>query len=247
MLQPFRRARVKPAVTPPLFFVFSAVIAVATSASAVHAAAPTLLKEAVEHWLSEGNRWMFTQRVVEFEDETVKQERIERYDPSQPLESRWTLVSIDGSPPEEAEWTAWDQRKNKKKKKAVRPLGEYLDLENAQVLSGDERVVRYVLPLQGMPNWLFPIEKVRLTLTINKATRTIEHADATISEPIRVALGLAHLLDLELDLRMLPTAGNSDPAAIEPGGEARAVVTKFGQRVEYEWSDIQRITSDAKT
>ncbi len=205
------------------------------------AEAPELLQEAVDRWAGERDYWAFTQHVREFDGEAVEQERWERYNPAKPLGERWHLMSIDGRPPEAEAWAAWDKRKNKKNRKEPKPILDHFDIENAQVVSEGERTVRYALPLQGKANWLFPIDKVRLTLTVNKETRAIERADATISEPFKVALGLARILDLDLDLQMFPNEEGSAPAEARPDGQVRAVVRKLGQRVEYVWSDFERV------
>lgn len=223
----------------------SSLLAACLCAATAQAEAPPLLREAVDRWVGERDRWAFTQHVREFDGERVEQERFEQYDPSKPFGERWTLVTIDGRPPTAKEWEAWDKRKNKKKRREPTPLQDYFDLEHAQIAAESERTVEYALPLQGKANWLFPIDKVRLTLTVNKETRALERAEATISEPFKVALGLARVLDLDLDLKMFPDDEGSDPADARPDGQMRAVVKKLGQRVEYLWSDFERVAPTA--
>lgn len=218
-----------------------ALLAARLCAATAQAEAPALLREAVDRWAGERDRWAFTQHVREFDGEKVEQERFEQYDPSKPFGERWTLVTIDGRPPTAKEWESWDKRKNKKKRREPKPIQDYFDLEHAQIAADSARTIEYTFPLQGKANWLFPIDKVRLTLTVNKETHAIERADATISEPFKVALGLARILDLDLDLQMFPDDEGSKPAEARPDGQMRAVVKKLGQRVEYVWTDFERV------
>ena len=60
---------------------------------------PPLLSRAVDKWIGERDQWAFTQFVREFDGGTVKEERLERYDPSRPGESRWQLLAINGLKP----------------------------------------------------------------------------------------------------------------------------------------------------
>lgn len=217
---------------------------------AARAEVPALLKDAVDRWLGEKDYWAFKQHVIEYDGDRVEQDRWERYDPSHPDSSRWTLLSIDGRKATAEEWDAWNKRKNKKRRKDSKPLADYFDMEKAQVAAEDARIIRYAVPLQGTANWLFPIDKVQLSLTVNKKSKAIERADAKISEPFKVALGLARILDFHLDVQMLPAAEAGDPSAnpaeAKPDGEIRAVVNKLGQRVEYVWSDFERVTPNAE-
>src|SRR5690606_29431520 len=98
----------------------------------------------------------------------------------------------------------------------------------------------YELPLRSGVEWLFPISKVELLVTINKAGPALEQVQARIDEPFRVALGIARILDVDLDVQMAPPP-QADPADARPSGTANVVVTKFGERVEYAWSDFERV------
>lgn len=209
------------------------------------AAPPDLLREAAAHWLDERDHWAFTQLVREYDGDQLKRERLERYDPSRPDSERWELIRLDGRAPTAKEKSDLTERKNKKRRKHTKAVADYFDFNRAVLLREDARTVRYELPLRSNNAWLFPIEKVALTLEIDKPTRAITQVQARIEEPFRVALGLARVLDVDFDLQTaLPPsdAPTPDPAAAKPNGTARAVVTKLGDRVEYEWSDFQRVT-----
>lgn len=204
------------------------------------AADTELLHRVADRWYDERNRWAFTQVVREYTGTTLKQQRVENYDPSRRPLSRWQLLSIDGHKPTPQEWADWTKHKNKLRKRKTGPVTDYLDFAHARVLDETKETVRYELPLKSNIEWLFPIEKVELIVTVNKAGPAIEEVHARIGEPFRVALGLAQVLDIDLNVQMgLPLA--LDPAQMHPSGTGHAVVTKRGLRVEYFWSDFKRV------
>lgn len=211
------------------------------------AADATLLQQVAQAWLGESNRWAFTQLVREYEGrdgKEPKQERLERYDPSQRYISRWRLISINGRAPTPEEWADWSKRKNKKHRRGSSSVEGNFDFASARVTEETPSLVRYELPLRNNVEWLFPVNKVELVVTINKSGPALEEVRARISEPFRVALGLARILDIDLDLQMQAPeqAAAVNPAEAKPSGTARAVVTKLGGRVEYFWSNFQRVT-----
>jgi hypothetical protein len=199
-----------------------------------------LLREVADNWLSERNRWAFTQVVREFDGKELKQERRERYDPSRGYANRWSLISINGQPPTEKDEAEWRARKNKKPRKEKPGLAENFDFTSAKVVEETPQTIVYELPLRSNVEWLFPISKVEFIVTINKRGPALEQVQARIHEPFRVALGLARVLDIDLDVQMEPPP-TADPADAKPSGTAQAVVTKFGDRVEYYWSEFVRV------
>ena len=199
-----------------------------------------LLQKVANNWLDERDRWAFTQLVREFDGKELKQERVERYDPSKGYASRWELISVNGQTPTDQERVKWQTRKNLKQRRSRPGIGENFDFANAKVVEDNAETVRYALPLRSSVEWFFPISKVELLVTINKHGPALEQVQARISEPFRVALGLARVLDIDLDVQMEPPP-TVDPADAKPSGTARAVVTKLGDRVEYYWSDFKRV------
>jgi hypothetical protein len=205
-----------------------------------HAGDTALLQQVAGNWLNERDRWSFTQLVREFDGKELKQERLERYDPSHGSAMRWQLISVNGQPPTQKERAEWSARKNKKQRREKKALAENFDFANAKITEETGQIIRYELPLRSTVEWLFPISKVELLITINKTGPALEQVQARISEPFRVALGLARILDIDLDVQMEPPP-MADPAEAKPTGTAHAVVTKFGDRVEYFWSEFKRV------
>ncbi|MEJ1974347.1 MAG: hypothetical protein WDM96_18375 [Lacunisphaera sp.] len=101
------------------------------------------------------------------------------------------------------------------------------------------------MPLKRIAGGLFPGDKISVMLTVDKASRAIEHAHARVDEPFNVALGLAEVVDVDANINLPPEPKAGDkgkPAAAteNPSGTVSAVVNKLGKRVEYTWSDFRR-------
>ena len=211
----------------------------------VRAETPPLLAQAVDKWIGERDQWAFTQFVREFDGTMVKEERVERYDPSQPGDRRWQLLSVNGRPPSAETLTVWQKRKMKKRLNAGKSLGDFFDFAQATVADETEKAVRFHLSLRNDHPWLFPLTRVNVLVTVNKTAIAIDKIEAGIEEPFYVALGLGRVMGLDFDLQMNPSVqrGETDnPQAAKPDGTARAVVNKLGERVEYAWSEFKRVT-----
>lgn len=209
------------------------------------AAGSPLLNRAAEKWLAEGNHWAFTVRVREVDDGEVKEERMERYDPSKPGADRWELLTVDGEAPTEERRLAWQKSKARKHRKAPKSLTDFFDFEHATATSATPAAVNYLVPLRSNRSWLFPVDRVALTLTVNKTTYAIEELKAGIDEPFRVALGLARIIDVDFDMKINPSRQHGavvGPATSQPQGLAHVVISRLGKRIEYTWSDFQRVT-----
>lgn len=171
---------------------------VVISASSLRAETPPILQEIANKWSDERIRWSFTQAVKETDGKGVVHERLERFDPSQGYDKRWHLLKLDGRTPTPGEAREWNDRKNRKKKDPKSWL-EYVDLEHAKVREENAKTVCYQVPLKRAGGGLFPGDKVSVLLTVDKVSRSIAHARASIDEPFDVALGLAQVVDLDLN------------------------------------------------
>ncbi|MEO7413604.1 MAG: hypothetical protein ABIZ81_09620 [Opitutaceae bacterium] len=206
---------------------------------------PPLLAEAMATWSAEMDEWAFTQRVRTFDDDKVKLERLERYDPSRPDNQRWELLEIDGKPPTKEQREYWEKRKNRKaRRRADKEIEEYFDFARATVAKETEDRVQYDVPLRRDVTRLIPLEKISIEVTVNKQTHTIQQITGGLKEPMRMALGLAKVTDGWLDVRFDPIVSDlsGDPNATEANGTARVVLFKMGDRAEYAWSNFKRVT-----
>ncbi len=211
---------------------------------ALRAEIPPLLQEAADKLTDERHLWAFTQLVREFDGDELKRERLERFDPARGHDRRWQLLKLNGRTPSPREAEEWSKKKNRVRKRPPKEVSEYVDLGQARVRDETGTSISYEVPFRRSAGGLFPGEKVALTLTINKESHAIERAQVSIYESFKVALGLAQVVDLDLDLEMDQGVANgkvtdADPEG-RPRGSASAVVNKFGRRVEYHWSDFTR-------
>lgn len=187
----------------------------------------------------------FTQQTrVYLTNGEVKEERIERYDPSLPDIHRWRLIEFSGHPATDDERKKWESRKNgRPKTKVDKAASDYLDLEGARLVSESPTKVRFKVAVRPNAQRLLAVDKVDLVITVDKQTGGIAAVGATLSEPIRALFGLVRITDLAVDLRLNSeeevTPGKSDD--LEAGSTARVTVSRLGKSVEYDWSEFERV------
>lgn len=224
------------------------VLLVLTGAAASGGAAgtPPLLAEAIQRWTAGKGDWAFTQETRTFlADGQVKQERLERYDPSLPDSQRWRLIEVNGLPASPEERRKWETRKNgKTRKKIDEDPYEYLDLQHAVQIGETPKNVRFKVRVRPEAERLLAVEEIDVVITVDKQSGNISGVGAALREPMRVLLGLAQITDLEVDLRINPV--DEGPASttdqLQPGSNARATISKLGRPVEYNWRDFKRVT-----
>lgn len=212
--------------------------------SLVSAKSGSLLEQAVEDWLGERDQWAFTQRAVEYVQGEPR-ERLERYDPSQPGQDRWTLLAINGLRPTPAQHEEWARKKFRKNPRRIdTPIGDFFDFKEAKMVDETPSSVRYAVPLRRDKNWLFQADKVQVVVTVNKQSRALEHLAAHVREPVKVLLGLARIVDGVVNLNFLNLEDDSPPSpeTTQPTGTAQVTVSKFGERAEFHWSDFERVS-----
>lgn len=215
----------------------------------LRAETPPLVARAFAHW-SEGHEDLaFTQQTkFLLDDGSVKEERVERYDPSLPDSQRWHLLEVDGRPATEQQRQKIEIPKNAKaRKKVVKTPSEYLDFEHASLLDETPATARYELNLRPEAARLLAVEKIAVAITIDKKTAHIAHIAATLRQPIRVLLGLARITDLDLDVGVEPDHGTpaQKPGDVKTGSTAHVSMSKLGNPLEYNWSDFKRVKSFA--
>lgn len=197
-----------------------------------------LLDQAAEKWAAERSHWTFTQEVRETGKDGRVSERVENYNPARGPESRWKLVSVDGRPPTPDEIEKWENRKNRRPPREARPLDYYVDLDKAEVAHEDEQSIDFRLPLRRPIGWLASGQNVVLLISVDKGTGAVARVQAGLDSPLNVALGLARVVHLDLDLE---SASEGDGERIEPEGAVYATVNKLGRRIDYAWRDFAQI------
>ncbi|MEO6244717.1 MAG: hypothetical protein ABIQ12_04705, partial [Opitutaceae bacterium] len=199
---------------------------------AARADTPMLLHAAVEHWTAGKQDLAFTQRARTFHNNgSVKEERLERYDPSLPDDRRWHLLEVNGQPPTEEQRRDIQHSRNRKpRKRANKPPEDLLDFPRATVRAEQPHAITYEVALRPEAARLVQTEKLVLLITVGRESRTIERVTASLREPMRVALGLARITDVDFDLTFDPPLNPGKPVVDddEPSGTARVALRKLG-------------------
>ncbi len=211
---------------------------------ALVAAPPPLLEKAVNLWAEGRQDLAFTQHTRSLnDDQSVHYERVERYDPSLPDAQRWRLLEVNGRPPTQAERRDIEDKRNRKpRKSAGNPPATYLDLENARKISETDRLAHFEVGLKREAARLVALDKLVLKVAVDKTNGTIEHISAALREPMRVAFGLAKVIDVDLDVQFEEPAEGPPPATeVTSESTARVRLTKFGSPQEFTWSDFKEV------
>lgn len=235
-----------PHPTPPRLCWFLLIVGGAISAG-LQAETPPLLAKAFEQWADGREDLAFTQQSRLFlDDGNVKEERLERYDPSLPDSRRWQLIEVDGRPATEEERRKWETKKNgKPRKKVIKAPAEYLDLEHAVLLGETPASARFEVSFRPEVARLIAIEKIAVVITVDRESGRVARIAATLRQPIRVLLGLARITDLDIDVRMeLPDDDSAEKSgSVQTGSTARVAMSKLGNPMEYNWSDFKRVAT----
>lgn len=214
-----------------------------------HAATLPLLAKAIAQWTEGAGDVAFTQRARVFNDDgSIKEERLERYDPSLPDSQRWHLLKFNGQEPNDEQRKKWEVRKNSKARKKFNksPL-DYLDVDHATVSKESPTTVRFEVPVKPETFRLLDLEKLAILITVEKEHGTISHISATLREPMRVLLGVANVTNFDLDVGIEPPSESFDPkkqaGEVKADSSARVMMSKFGDPTEYRWSEFKRVPS----
>lgn len=221
----------------------------ALACAGLHAETPPLLAKAIQRWTAGQGDLAFTQHTRYFQaDGRVKEERVERYDPSLPDRQRWRLEEVDGVPATDAQREKWEARKNgKPRRKMDESPSKYLDLEHAVLIGETSRDARFRVLLRPEAQRLLEVDDIEVVLTVDKPSASIAVVGAALREPMRVLLGLARITDLDVDVRIVPIDEGSPNSTeeVESGSTARVTISRLGRPVEYHWSEFKRVPAFA--
>jgi hypothetical protein len=216
----------------------------------LRAGAPPLLARAIEQWVAGREDLAFTQQTRFFVDDgKVKKERVERYDPSLPDSQRWRLIEVDGQPATDEERKKWESNKNRNpRRKVVKSPAEYLDMDNAKLVESTPTSARFEIGLRPVAMRLLAVERIVVTITVDKESGSVARISATLRQPINVLLGLARITDLDIDVHIEPVdKGSAERSGeVQNGSTARVTMSKLGNPMEYNWSDFKRVASYGK-
>jgi hypothetical protein len=178
----------------------------------------------------------------------VKEERVERYDPSLPDSRRWRLIEVDGAPATEEQDKNLESRKNgRPRRKVDESPSKYLDLDHAVLINETPADARFRIPMLPEVHRLVSLDDIDIVITVDKRSGNVAGIGAVLREPIRVLLGLARITDLDVDLRINPAAAGSPDGSddVASGSTARVKISRMGNPVEYNWSDFRRVRAFA--
>ncbi|HZZ18067.1 MAG TPA: hypothetical protein VFE25_01800 [Opitutaceae bacterium] len=204
-----------------------------------------LLSGALQRWLAGQGDLAFTEHTRVFHrDGSLKEERVERFDPSQPENRRWRLVELGGVPITEAQSARWEAKKNAKPRQKVdkSPI-ELFDLDHAVQIGDAPTMARFRVPVRSPIPHLVPTNEIEVVVTVDKKTGSVAGIGAALREPIPVLLGVVRITDLDVNLHIHPEANAlaSDSEGVEPGSTARMTISKLGYSMQYNWSDFTRV------
>jgi hypothetical protein len=216
-------------------------------AAVARADTPPLLDAAITRWSSTPGEWYFIRKTRALNDKgTVKEERVEVYDPSLSDDQRWQLTEIDGHIPTEAQLRAEARKNRRPRKYGTGSPSEFLDLPHAIVHGESSGAVTFEIPVRTPVPGLAQPGKLIVLLTVDRKTEEIARLSAQLRGPMRIALGLAKLTDVDLDLIVDPGEPRAKTDGTAANGTARATVATLGERMEYEWSALKRVSAHGR-
>jgi len=207
-------------------------------------ATPPLLDEAIKKWMADENYWAYTQEVRQRDGKDVEV-RVEEFDPSQPYDSQWRLVELNGKTPTKADEARWSRRKAREIRRRDRmPIANYFDFAKATVAEETEQTVRYAVPLRPEAYRRLPLDKFGVTVVVDKERHELEHFSAGLLDEFHLAFGLAKVTDADVDIAFQVIDGQypSQPRTIHAAGAAR--IAFFFSRsgdVDVTWSHFRRV------
>lgn len=224
--------------------IFLVILTSCALASWSRAEPPPLLGKAVAHWEVGRQDLAFTQTTRGLQDDhSTKYVRVERYDPSLPDDQRWRLVEVNGKPPTEEQRHVIEGKRNRKpRKRPGNPPSTYLDLENARLVRETDRTAHFEVNIKPDAARFVPLDKLLIVISVDKTTETINGVNALLREPMRIALGLAKIFDVDLDVQFEEPEDGPPPASeVTSDSTARVMMSKFGSPVEFTWSDFKEV------
>jgi hypothetical protein len=203
---------------------------------------PPLLASAIGTWASGKEDWAFTlrTRMLDAHGE-IKEEKIEHYDPALPDERRWQLVEFNGNPPSESKLMS-ERRKNRRPRKyGTESPDKLLDLQHATIRDQTPATVTFEVPIRPIAVGLAQTDKLVVLITVDRKTEAVERLTTQLLGPMRIALGLARITDVDLDLSIDPAEEKAKTEGSAANGTAHVTLTALGGRMDYAWTDFKRV------
>jgi hypothetical protein len=217
----------------------------AASVAPVRAAPPAPLDEAIKKWIADEDHWAYTRHLRIHNSFKPVEERVERYDPSQPDDEQWQLLEIGGKAPGPDQLKAWRRQKTKElKRNNEKPLAEYFDFDHATVAAETAGSIRYDVPLRKEAYTRIPLDKIAVSVSVSKDRHELEGLTAGLKETFRMAMGAAKVTDFGVDIsfKSIDAKFAPQPVTIKASGSARVILFfKVGGDADIGWSDFKRV------
>jgi hypothetical protein len=141
---------------------------------------PDELASVLKSFRADGAKgWAFTQTTT-----ATKNSLVERYEPMKPDGSRWLLVEKDGRAPTEDELKDYREKQTRRTSGDTAPdVIKQLDLASAERVSDDAERVTYRFKLNPGGDDDKSAAHMRASVTVHKATKTVERFELGNSEP----------------------------------------------------------------
>lgn len=210
---------------------------------------PAPLKAALDKLVADTDRWAYTQEIQEFDRSGKPEDGLtrERYDPSQPEGSQWTLVLYRGRLPSADDRATWERRKRREQRRRDRPLGEILDFARATLREESDASWSYLVPIKPGASRRLPAEKFTVQIDVGRARTEIERVRVWTNESFRLT-GLTGLVarvdDVQIDARfsVVDPAYPAQPSTVQAAGSGRvAWLFPVGGKAEVGWTDFARV------
>lgn len=164
----------------PRFRLLVAILLVAVTAGRGLSAVPEELQAALDAFRPDPPKgWSYTQR-TEGDGRSTE----EKHDAAKPEVARWTLTRKDGREPTPAERRDYLEIRSRRQPLSTAPrITEQLDLATIEVLGADNQRSRYRFRLRPGEASDHTAAHLRATVTVWRATRTIESIELANAEP----------------------------------------------------------------
>jgi hypothetical protein len=207
-------------------------------APVLRAETPELLAEAIRKVSVDFERWAYTQTtVVRDRKGRVEEERVVRYDPSQPYDTQWTLLSVDGRPATEREVKKHRMEMGKRLKER-RSLGD-----RATVAEETPEAVTFEVPLVQDDNQRLPPEKFQVLARVNRERLALERINVKVRAALRVAVVVnVKSGGAELNFGVVDPAHHPAVTGLEAAGTASIMFVRVGGGYSAKRADFKRVT-----
>lgn len=213
--------------------------------SAAGAPVPPELDAALKRFRSEGSPgWAFTQTT-----EAGGKSLVERFDPSKPDFSRWTLLRKDGREPTAAEAQEYGERLSRRTSGTAPNVKDQLDLSTCELQQEDATRASYRFGLKPGEKGDRSAAHMRAVFVLNKATQTIERVELASFEPFSPVFAVRIAEAQTVMYYTLPTADRPtllDRVTVRIRGRAM-LVKSLDEDMTVTYSDHERTQRDRRT